>query len=499
MTALSAPLRFLATAALLGAAACGGGGGGGSGPAFRLVSTTPTNGAQSVPQDAHVVVRFSLPIDAATFTQTALQVGVATVGLEPGVLTMTAPDTIEYVPAGVLEGGSPTAVLVSGLLRSTAGDPLGGTLSFTFLTAGLPGSGIVLPLPTALHSTAGRLYQGRRNHTATLLQNGRVLLCGGFIGGTTVTNTAETFDPNTQFFTLVPGAMRHPRASHTATLLLDGRVLLTGGQYEAGVGTLNADRTAEIFDPTTNTFTDALNLGAQRFDHAARRLPNGSVVVTGGSQWAGGNIVDLASVEVFSPSTGLWAPWPVPMAHTHATHGMVDLEDGRWLVAGGSAGDLRPEIFDVALGTFTGFSAPPSDGTRFGAAVETFSDGDVIVAGGGLLGSVLYFDRPATLMIDSGSGLAAPRAYGTATRIADDRILVVGGIDQTPSGLILASCDLVVQGGVAGSRTFETLVRFPTGMAFHTATVLQDGRILFAGGLAPFGLPELDGAYLFTP
>jgi hypothetical protein len=179
---------------------------------------------------------------------------------------------------------------------------------------------------------------------------------------------------------------------------------------------------------------------------------------------------------------------------------MVDLLDGRYLLVGGSDTDLRPETFDVVTGTFTPFSAAPSDHARFGAATATFASGDVAVVGGEDRGDVLHFDRATTRLLNSGSATTRPRAYATASRIGPDRVLVAGGFDYGNGSFLLPTCDLVVEGGLAGSETFATTVRFPTGMANHTATTLSDGRVLFVGGATTVdGGPELDGAYLFTP
>ena len=99
-----------------------------------------------------------------------------------------------------------------------------------------------------------------------------------------------------------------------------------------------------------------------------------------------------------------------------------------------------------------------------------------------------------------GSGMGAARSYATAVPISGDRILVAGGIDLAHGGTILTSCDMILQSGIAGSRTYATTVRLPVGLANHTATPLQNGKILFAGGLAQvFGQPEINGAWLFTP
>ncbi len=65
----------------------------------------------------------------------------------------------------------------------------------------------------------------RQYHTATLLPNGKVLVCGGLSGG----SSADLYDPDTN--TWAPtGAMGAGRDGHTATLLADGTVLVCGGE-----------------------------------------------------------------------------------------------------------------------------------------------------------------------------------------------------------------------------------------------------------------------------
>ena len=113
------------------------------------------------------------------------------------------------------------------------------------------------------------------------------------------------------------------------------------------------------------------------------------------------------------------------------------------------------------------------------------------------VGEVLHFDRASTTLLNTGSGTNRPRAYATATEVAPGQVLVVGGIDYGDRGFVLATCDLVVEGGVFGSATYATTVRFPTGMADHTATRLADGRVLFVGGLAVGGGPAYAAAYVY--
>lgn len=501
-------LRILAVAGLsLSLARCGGGGGGGGGstpPAsLRVTAVTPADGSNGVETNVHVLVTFSQALDPATVNGQSVRVGVlgegdvaATVGLVLG----SGGTQLEFAPTALFATGTQYAIIVSKSLRSTTGDALGGTTQFLFRTTGSGGGGVVLPPASALRATSQTLRQGRRLHTATLLSDGRVLLCGGYVVGTTITDKAETFTPSFESFTLLSQRMSAPRANHAAVRLADGRVLLCGGYREVSPGSVTSTETAEIFNPATNTFSATDPMGSQRVDHAATLLPDGRVLVTGGSVLFGANLVDLASAELFDPATETWSPAPHAMAHTHATHAALDLGDGRILVVGGSDTDLRPELYSIATGTFTAFSAAPLDTARFGAAVGRYFDGDVAIVGGESVGQVIHFDLSASALLNTGSPTTVPRSYATASPIGPGRMLVAGGIDFSDGSFVLPTCDLLAEGGIAGSTTYATAVRFPTGMAMHTATVLGDGRVLFAGGLNPTsGQAELDGAYLFTP
>ncbi len=100
----------------------------------------------------------------------------------------------------------------------------------------------------------------RMQHTATLLPDGRVLIVGGDIGGDNsydgnpnppLLATAELYEPTTGSFSPT-GSMTAARSSHTATLLADGRVLVAGGQ-----GNEEILASAEVFGPVTGTFAPA--------------------------------------------------------------------------------------------------------------------------------------------------------------------------------------------------------------------------------------------------
>ena len=180
-----------------------------------------------------------------------------------------------------------------------------------------------------------------------------------------------------------------------------------------------------------------------------------------------------------------------------AQHCAIMRADATVVLAGGSISDFRPEEYDFFGGAFTSMNQAASDARCFGAACAQFDSGAVAVAGGEVLGTVLHINT-ANFVQNTGSGLSRPRSYATATRIKRDQILVAGGIDFSNGSFIESSCDLLIEGGFGGSNTFPTQVRFSTGMAFHTATILASGDILFCGGRNENGaLPNKRNAFIF--
>jgi len=112
-----------------------------------------------------------------------------------------------------------------------------------------------------------------------LLADGKVLVAGGMLDNAgTATATAELFDPTTQMFTATKGSLATARDFHTATVLNDGTVVVTGG--DNGNGTL---ATAEVYDPTADTFSPTGGMGSTRESHTATLLNSGTVLVNGGA------------------------------------------------------------------------------------------------------------------------------------------------------------------------------------------------------------------------
>jgi hypothetical protein len=220
---------------------------------------------------------------------------------------------------------------------------------------------------TGTWTSTGNLNAARRNHTATLLPNGKVLVAGG---DTLLGHSTELYDPATGMWSIT-GNLNIARAYHTATLLLNGKVLVAGG-FLAG-------NTAELYDPATGTWsiTGSLNAPADgRTDHTATLLPNGKVLVAGGVCYlCGGELCDDVSTndaELYDPASGTWSTTgDLNIGNQTATL----LPDGKVLGVGAGA-----ELYDPATGTWN-YTANPNT-RRYYHTATLLPNGKVLVAGG---------------------------------------------------------------------------------------------------------------------
>jgi hypothetical protein len=128
--------------------------------------------------------------------------------------------------------------------------------------------------------------------TATLLGNGEVLVAGGEHSNLVAPyiSEAELYNPSTGTFS-VTGSLNTARFDHTATLLDNGQVLIAAGAPILA--------SAELYDPSNGKFKVTGSLNTGRRLHTATLLANGEVLVTGGYDGSGGNIGYLSSAELF--------------------------------------------------------------------------------------------------------------------------------------------------------------------------------------------------------
>jgi hypothetical protein len=351
----------------------------------------------------------------------------------------------------------------------------------------------------------------RSGHTATRLADGRVLLIGGSDAakpGAKALSSAEIFDPKSGRSTPV-GDMSGPRSGHVAVLLPDGRVLVAGGEPmqcppPSGACTWPTP-TAEIFDPGTARFTKiAADLGPAQINSrvgapVAVLLADGRVLYVGtafgastGSDWTG------RYVALIDPGTG--GAEPAPTIPCTALVSLAGLPDGRIFVQCGGRTPGAYE-YDATGRTITTISSSE----RWDAAL-TLADGRVLVVR--QTGDAAVFD-PATVTYTSTGAMVghddpdpenryADPYERRLTLLLDGRVLVSGGRSTIARVPALATAELFDP----RNGTFRSIGPLEAARYEHSATLLDDGRVLLVGGVSrsPDSTdPEPAPAEIFDP
>jgi hypothetical protein len=373
-------------------------------------------------------------------------------------------------------------------------------------------SAIALAQSQGGFAPTGDMTTKRTGHTATVLANGKVLVVGGFaidtdtggwpvwasehlydiLAGWPVWSSAELFDPLTGKFALARRMMT-ARAGHTATLLPDGKVLVAGGYASSEDGSrMVVHASAELYDPSTSTFTATGEMTMPRLGHTATLLNTGKVLITGG-------IIAVSelqsSAELYDPVTGTFTVTG-SMASAKAGHVAVLLPNGRVFIEGGGSCENQPspELYDPAIGQFIFTGQSAFGGELSAVSASLLPDGNVLATL-----EVLCGEASTAEVYDTSSGsfagkffTAFGRGYSTATLLADGSVLIAG---LDPAHVRYGSAELY--DAVTGAFT-AVGGTFPQREEGHTATLLPDGSVLLAGGTAYFGW-SLSTATIYHP
>ena len=370
-----------------------------------------------------------------------------------------------------------------GLTKITATDPV----------TQIAGSTTMI-VPNSNFDSGASLLTARSNHTATLLTNsGKVLVTGGwaaYASGPGL-NTAELLDPNTS--SVETDSLAQGVFYHTATLLSDGMsVLIAGGQLNNS--SFDATTQAEIYqsDGTFRKLSNGLNVARQQ--HTATLLPRThKVLIVGGYSQTQGDAVNTA--EIFDPTTETFAPTSGSMAAARYGHSATLLGDGRVLIVGGfnfTAGELTSaELYDPTTDTFSSVGQL-SVAAGFGHTATLIPDktdptkpGKVLIAAGIYDAGFAPYPSNTAELFDPASGtgtktgsLITPRYFHTATTQSNGTILFIGG-QVDGNGTPTANAEVYDP----ASGTFSQASALSIPRDAHSATLLLDGRVLVIGGV----------------
>ncbi len=298
------------------------------------------------------------------------------------------PSSGTFAPAGTMTTpryGAQATLLANGKVLITGGFGPG--------TSQLPVlSSAELYDPQSRSFTAtGSMSVPRVRHTATLLVDGRVLITGGIDshgGGGAAANTAELYDPSTGSFVL-SSSMATERADHTATLLDSGKVLIVGG-WNGHAADSSDDPPwdpllAELFEPVSGKFEYTGTMSTTRIGHSAIRLVSGKVLVLGGVpsvQNIHFQLPDPQYAEVYDPAGGTFAS-AGDFAISRTGYSATLLTNGLVLIAGGAQGNVAvtwAELLDPLAGRLTDTGGLST--ARAGHTATRLNDGRVLVTGG---------------------------------------------------------------------------------------------------------------------
>ena len=314
---------------------------------------------------------------------------------------------------------------------------------------------------------------------ANLLPTGDVLAWSDF----TANGGAQVWRPSNNTFTAASFSAANLFCS-AHTFLPDGRLLVTGGITGSldDLGLLGS----EIFDSASGTWTQAATMTTGRYYPATTRLPDGRVLVQGGTTVCNTCIADIP--EIYDPVTNAWTPMAqsARKVFKYYPH-MYVLPDGRVLVVAQDDAAIGTQALDLTTQTWTTIDANVYDGhssvmylpgkfMKAGKATQD-NEGHAAVA----TTYVLDMTQPSPAW-QATAWMAFPRSYLNLTVLPDGQVLATGG-GMTTDKANFANAVLAAEMWSPTTRTWTTMSAAQTPRLYHsTALLLPDARVLVAGG-----------------
>jgi N-acetylneuraminic acid mutarotase len=285
------------------------------------------------------------------------------------------------------------------------------------------------------------MVTARLGHTATRLEDGRVLVVGGCSSALNCNSSAEIYNPNLNTWATVT-SMGFARKNHAAVLLLDGTVMVTGG-YNYGSPLSTYYKSTEIYDPLSNSWTTKDSMLGSRSEHFAVVRRDGKVVVAGGvNDPLIGDLTILSSAEIYDPLNNTWTSSnPLWFTNRDAT-AILDPYDPFILMGGRDFGTrvdganyVQSRDIDIDTEDWAPHEFPDFSPARYNHASIQLATGALLTAGGeGRIDGALQFLNSTVIYQDmDGTAYSYPNTLGNGavfsagTFLPNGDILITGG------------------------------------------------------------------------
>ncbi len=269
-----------------------------------------------------------------------------------------------------------------------------------------------------------------------------------------------------------------------AALTLSGKpdqIMIAGGGVTAGPLS-----TVQIYDYTTDSMRTIASLNQARLRHRLLTLKDGRVLITGGVNDVSANptIQALTSAEIFDPTTETFTTLP-SMNGKRMDHCMIQLADGRVWIAGGATayfvGNNTTEFFDPVSNTFS--NGPSIPGQAFRHRCILLGDGKVFFGGGEFFGSTnqFFLFDPLTNQINLLAQASYPRERSAFGILPDGGIFIHGGgatSNQVDASRNNEKLDYL------GSKAMLRLSIDKKTRKAHSILRMPDGVLMLLGGIA---------------
>jgi hypothetical protein len=326
-------------------------------------------------------------------------------------------------------------------------------------------------------TSTGSMLLHRYCHQSQLLSNGRVLAFGGddgvFSSSNVIYRAAELYNPSTGTWSAT-GQMNKKRTNFASVVLPNGNVLAIGGQVDVA---FNSTASCEIYNVSTGgwSYTDSTHF--QYRNHKAMLLKNGKVLVIG------------SKCELYDPSTNKWsATGNLSVAGWGFGNSVVMLSNGHVLVTF----EHNAQIYDPTLGTWRTLIATTIGLRQYHSSV-LLNDGRVLISGSSdpsVQQSSEIFD-PVTETFQTLVSTMELRNNTPAILMDNGNVLAYGVGD-----FLNPSNTKVIEVYNPASNTWSSNTYTHLGSQEYSILKLGNGKIMIVGGRFPLASSATTSCYL---